>query len=84
MQMAPKNWDKIAKESLEEDEEKSSMDVFFKNIYANATEEQKRAMVKSFQTSGGSVLSTNWDEVAKADYNGKDRPEAPPGQEWRK
>ena len=40
-------------------------------------------MVKSFQTSGGTVLSTNWDEVGKADYEGKDRPSAPDGQEWR-
>lgn len=38
-------------------------------------------MNKSFQTSGGTVLSTNWDEVAKADYE-KER-QAPSGMEWR-
>ena len=38
-------------------------------------------MVKSFQTSGGTVLSTNWGEVAAKDYE-KER-QAPKGQEWK-
>jgi len=38
-------------------------------------------MVKSFQTSGGTVLSTNWDEVGKTDYE-KER-QAPKGMEWK-
>ena len=54
----------------------------FKQIYGNATPETRRAMVKSFQTSGGTVLSTNWNDVSKADYEGKDRPDAPTGQQW--
>ncbi len=33
------------------------------DIYSKATPETQRAMNKSFQTSGGTVLSTNWDEV---------------------
>jgi len=40
--------------------------------------------MKSFQTSGGTVLSTNWNEVADKDYEGKDRPDAPNGQKWVK
>jgi len=36
-------------------------------------------MMKSFQTSGGTVLSTNWDEVKGKDYEGKDKPEPPKG-----
>jgi hypothetical protein len=39
-------------------------------------------MVKSFQTSGGTVLSTNWSEVSQADYE-KDR-QAPEGMTWKK
>ena len=82
--MSQKNWDKILKE-LENDDHstKSSPEDFFQQIYTNATEEQRRAMIKSFQTSGGTVLSTNWDEVKVKDYEGKDRPELPRGHEWK-
>lgn len=54
----------------------------FKEIYSNASEETKRAMMKSYSTSGGTVLSTNWEEVKVKDYSGKDRPDAPQGQKW--
>ena len=56
----------------------------FKMIYAQSDENTRRAMIKSFQTSGGTVLSTNWDEVREKDYEGKDKPEAPKGREWAK
>ena len=39
--------------------------IILKNIYSNANEETKRAMMKSFQESNGTVLSTNWNEVGK-------------------
>ena len=82
----PKDWSKIEKELLaeEEDESKQSVDEFFKKIYSNATDEQRRAMMKSFQTSGGTVLSTDWNDVSKKDYEGRDRPSPPKGQEWKK
>ncbi len=50
----------------------------------NADEDTRRAMMKSYQTSGGSVLSTDWKDVRRKDYEGKDRPAPPKGQEWRK
>ena len=38
-------------------------------------------MNKSFQTSGGTVLSTNWEEVKEKEYE-KER-QAPTGVEWK-
>lgn len=41
------------------------MNEFFQGIFANADEDTKRAMMKSYQESGGTALSTNWTEVGK-------------------
>lgn len=82
-----KDWDNIDKQiSKELDQEdvkgNDAMMKLFRQIYENGNEETRRAMVKSFQTSGGTVLSTNWGEVKEKEYDGKDRPTAPDGQEW--
>jgi len=83
-----RDWNQVDKEcEMELKNEKGAGDEalnkLFRQIYENADEETKRAMNKSFSTSGGTVLSTNWGEVARADYEGKDRPTPPDGQEWR-
>lgn len=85
-----KDWNNLEKEINKELAEDAKNDPnegmmrLFKEIYGNASEETRRAMIKSYQTSGGTVLSTNWDEVKDKDYEGRDRPEAPKGQEWKK
>jgi suppressor of G2 allele of SKP1 len=77
----PKNWDKVVKDITktekkaddptaddDDDLEEHGGDeanYFFKKLFAGATPETQKAMMKSYQESNGTVLSTNWDEVSK-------------------
>lgn len=73
----------VAWDSIKPEEEKlegdAALNQVFSGIFKNATDEQRMAMQKSFQESGGTVLSTNWDEVGKAPVKGS----APNGMEMR-
>ena len=88
---ARKNWDGITEEILSSDKAitpdqdpntggDSTVNEFFQKLYADADEDTKRAMMKSYSESGGTTLSTNWDEVGK----GRIEVKPPEGSEWKK
>jgi suppressor of G2 allele of SKP1 len=86
-----KNWEGITTNILSAEKDKSpnedpnaggdaSMNSFFQTLFADADDDAKRAMMKSFSESGGTTLSTNWDEVKK----GRVEVKPPEGSEWKK
>ena len=89
--MARTNWDKVSQAALDAEKAKTSsedpnvngdntLNEFFQKLYADADEDTRRAMMKSYSESGGTTLSTNWDEVKKAPVEVK----PPEGSEWKK
>lgn len=77
-----KNWDKLAADDLgeEDDYEGDETSRFFKHLYKGAGEDAQRAMMKSYQESGGTVLSTDWNSVGSKFI----APEPPEGMEAKK
>ncbi|XP_030016397.1 protein SGT1 homolog [Sphaeramia orbicularis] len=67
-------WDKMVVDISEEEkteklEGDAALNKLFQQIYSDGSDEVKRAMNKSFMESGGTVLSTNWRDVAKRKVN---------------
>ena len=86
-----KDWDGITSEILSKDKTKTTTEdpnaggdiatnEFFQQLYTNADDDTRRAIIKSYQESNGTVLSTNWSEVGK----GKVETKPPTGQEAKK
>ena len=60
------DWDSLVKEEdAEKPEGEQALNALFQSIYANASEDTKRAMMKSYVESNGTCLSTNWEDVGK-------------------
>jgi suppressor of G2 allele of SKP1 len=60
-----KNWDKIAKEMLDEEREEEDANSLFKTLYSSGDDDTKRAMMKSMYESKGTTLSMDWSKVGK-------------------
>ncbi|CAL6064225.1 Sgt1-like_protein [Hexamita inflata] len=52
-------------DKIGEADKSNNLNDFFQNIFNSGDDERKKAMMKSMQESGGTVLSTNWSEVGK-------------------
>jgi hypothetical protein len=83
-----KDWDALAREAEAEEaaakpEGEEALMKLFRDIFKNGDEDTRRAMVKSFQTSGGTVLSTNWKDEQTKDHE-KEGIAPPKGMVWKK
>ncbi|KAL2913728.1 Cochaperone protein [Polyrhizophydium stewartii] len=58
------DWSKVEK-TVEEDkpEGEQALQALFQQIYRDASDDTRRAMMKSYIESNGTALSTNWEEV---------------------
>lgn len=75
------DWDKLAKQIEDEKKEgEAALNELFQKIYGEGSDEVRKAMNKSFLESGGTVLSTNWDEVKRSNVDIK----PPEGLEYKK
>lgn len=72
-------WDTLI---IEDEQPPTDTDInaFFQKLYADSDPDTRRAMIKSFQESNGTALSTNWDEVGRQ----KTKTQPPAGMEARR
>lgn len=61
----PKDWDSVVGGEQDDADSGDEMNSFFKKMYKDADDDTKRAMMKSYQESNGTALSTSWAEVRK-------------------
>lgn len=68
-----------ADEAEEKPQDEAALNALFQKIYADADDDTKRAMVKSFVESNGTVLSTDWNKVGQKEVKTK----PPSGMEFK-
>ncbi|CAH7678701.1 SGS domain-domain-containing protein [Phakopsora pachyrhizi] len=72
------DWDRLANSLEKEDQQEiqnsgldpnsggdRALNELFQKLYADATDDQRRAMMKSYTESNGTALSTDWEDVKK-------------------
>lgn len=57
-----------SREDIEKIEKKDDINFFFQDVFSGGDEDSKRAMMKSYQESNGTCLSTDWKESKNKDY----------------
>jgi len=83
-----KNWEKVSDEVLKAEKDKTMSEDpnavdsnrAFAELFQHLDDDARRAMLKSYTESGGTTLSTDWEDVKKAPVTVK----PPDGQEWKK
>jgi len=76
----PKDWDKVVGNTEDDADDGDEMGAFFKKLYKDSDPDTRRAMMKSYQESNGTSLSTNWGDVGK----GPVKTQPPEGLEAKK
>ena len=74
-------WDSLNLDDEDKPDENADINAFFQRIYADADPDTKRAMLKSYQESGGTTLSTDWSKVGKGTVETKP-PEGVEAKKW--
>lgn len=69
------DWDSLEQQIRKEEEEErpegdAALNKLLKGIYGRSDEDTRRAMMKSYYESGGTVLSTNWKDVGSRHVDG--------------
>ncbi|KAH9444178.1 hypothetical protein Pst134EB_026557 [Puccinia striiformis f. sp. tritici] len=89
------NWDELANTVIKEEEEvvknlkdpnaggDRALNELFQKLYADATDEQKKAMMKSYVESNGTALSTDWNDVSKKTVETRP-PDSMVAKSWKK
>lgn len=80
---ARSKWDSFDPDADDGDAAPAEADInaFFQKLYADADDNTRKAMIKSYQESGGTTLSTDWSKVA-TDHVAAHPPDGMEAKKW--